>query len=86
MYKFVYGDDAALSAMFAQATALKINFSKLLQVITDFAMILPYAKKRILHGLKDFSILNSCQSFEQPICQAGSSRPCCWVGRIPGIV
>jgi hypothetical protein len=43
MYKLVYGDDAALSAMFAQAVALKINLSKLLQVMTDFAMILPYA-------------------------------------------
>jgi hypothetical protein len=60
----VYGEDAALSAMFAQAVALKISLSKLLQVMIDFAMILPYAKKRILHGLKDFSILNSCQSLE----------------------
>jgi len=50
--------------MFAQAVALKISLSKLLQVMIDFAMILPYAKKRILHELKDFSILNSCQSLE----------------------
>ena len=40
-YKFVYGEDAALSAIFAQAVALKISLSKLLQVITDFAMIAP---------------------------------------------
>jgi hypothetical protein len=37
-YRFVYGDEAALSAMFAQAVALKISFSRLLQVVIDFAI------------------------------------------------
>jgi len=40
-YKFVYGEDAALSAIFAQAVALKISLSMFVQVITDFAMIAP---------------------------------------------
>jgi hypothetical protein len=34
----VYGDEAALSAMFAQAVALKINLNRLLQVVIDFAI------------------------------------------------
>jgi hypothetical protein len=34
----VYGDEAALSAMFAQAVALKISLSRLLQVVIDFAI------------------------------------------------
>jgi hypothetical protein len=34
----VYGDVAALSAMFAQAVALKISFRMLLQVVVDFAI------------------------------------------------
>jgi hypothetical protein len=40
----VYGDEAALSAMFAQAVALKIKLNRLLQVVIDFAMLAPYAK------------------------------------------
>ena len=38
-YRLVYGLVAALSAMFAQAVALKINFKMLLDVAILFAMI-----------------------------------------------
>jgi hypothetical protein len=34
----VYGDEAALSAMFAQGVALKISFRMLLAVVSDLAI------------------------------------------------